>query len=300
MFGEIAGALIGGLLQSDATSDAADAQSAATAAGIAENRRQFDLTRSDFAPYRTVGTNALRRLAAFYQLPAGADMGSPTASSLRQQLIGSYTTPATPDRQEVIMPGGREADPVYRTVPGTPATVNEAGLQAAIEQALAGGGGAPAQYDDELSRPLQMDPGYQFGLDEGNKALDRKIAAAGGRVSGAAIKAAQRFGTDYATTGYSAAYQRRQDTLNRLQALAGIGQTSTGASAAAGQSAANANANLLSSMGNAQGAAALNQGSIWGNAINQAGAAWQRGQRQGYGTPGYWPSDQGMSWGYDK
>lgn len=300
MFGEIAGALIGGLLQSDSASDAVDAQSRATDAAIGENRRQFDLTRSDYAPYRTVGTNALRRLAALYGLDSGADMASPTASSLRNQLIAQYTTPATPDRQEIVMPGGREADPTYRTVPGTPARVDETGLQTAIERAMAQQGGQPVQYNDGLGDPIQMDPGYQFGLQQGQQALDRKIAAAGGRVSGAALKAAQRFGTDYATSGYSAAYQRRQDSINRLQQLAGIGQTSTAVSAAAGDAAAGRNAQLMAGLGDAQGAASLAQGNIWGNALGKAGAAWSRGQNSGYGTPGYWPTDAGMSWGYDK
>src|SRR4051812_11608734 len=55
---------------------------------------------------------------------------------------------------------------------------------------------------------IQMDPGYQFGLKQGQQAIDRQTAAAGGRISGAALKAAAQYGTDYATTGYSAAYGR--------------------------------------------------------------------------------------------
>ncbi len=120
------------------------------------------------------------------------------------------------------------------------------------------------------------DPGYQFGLQQGQQALDRKAAAGGGRVSGAALKSASEYATNYATTGYSAAYQRRQDRLNRLASLAGIGQTSTNASAAAGANSANAISGLLTSQGNAAGSAQLAQGNIWGNATNQLGAAGQR------------------------
>lgn len=123
---------------------------------------------------------------------------------------------------------------------------------------------------------VMSDPGYQFGLTQGQQALDRKAAAGGGRVSGAALKSASEYATNYATTGYSAAYQRRQDRLNRLAALANIGQTSTAGSATAGASSANAISGLVSAQGNASGAAQLAQGNIWGNTANQLGAVAQK------------------------
>lgn len=137
------------------------------------------------------------------------------------------------------------------------------------------------------------DPGYQFGLDQGQRALSRRIAASGGRVSGAALKAADQYATNYATTGYGAAYQRRQDRMNRLAALAGIGQTATAGGAAAGSNSANQISNLISSQGNASGGAQLAQGNIWGNAVNQIGAVASRnnGGYQGgggfYNVPSY-------------
>jgi hypothetical protein len=106
----------------------------------------------------------------------------------------------------------------------------------------------------------------------------------GGRVSGQALKAATQFGTQYATTGYNAAYQRRQDRLNRLAALAGIGQTATGASAASGASAANNISGLRSSMGDASAASQMARGNIWGNAFGDLGAYASRYTRN---TPGY-------------
>lgn len=121
---------------------------------------------------------------------------------------------------------------------------------------------------------VMSDPGYQFGMKEGERALNRRIAAGGGRISGAAIRAGQRYAQDYATAGYGAAYQRRQDRLNRLAALAGIGQTATGGSAMAGMNAANQISGMRTSLGDAMGASKVAQGSIWGNAINQLGAYW--------------------------
>jgi hypothetical protein len=137
------------------------------------------------------------------------------------------------------------------------------------------------QLSGDIIKPLtsaevMSEPGYQFGMQQGQQAIDRRIAASGGRVSGQAIKAAGRYGTDYATVGYGAAYQRRQDRLNRLAALAGIGQTSTGASAAAGQGSSNAISGLVSSQGDARGASQLSQGATWQNAGNQLAAMYGR------------------------
>jgi hypothetical protein len=140
---------------------------------------------------------------------------------------------------------------------------------------------ALGQYQTEIGKPItaadvMSDPGYQFGLSQGQLGLDRKTASMGGRVSGAALKAADQYATDYATTGYNSAYQRGQDRLNRLAALAGIGQTATQASSAAGQSSANAISSLLTSQGDASAANQIAQGNIWGNAGNQLAALGSR------------------------
>ena len=84
-----------------------------------------------------------------------------------------------------------------------------------------------------------MDPSYQFRLGEGMKALERNAAARGGLISGGALKAAQRYGQDYASQEFGNAY-------NRLAAMAGIGQTATGAmSNAAGNFGVNAGQNYM-------------------------------------------------------
>lgn len=223
-FGPV-GSMVGGALGSaldgsNSTEDANQAQRQGTDAAVAEQRRQYDLTRSDYAPYREAGTNALKQLQT--------DINAPVTAS-----------------------------------------------------------------------DVMSDPGYQFGLTQGQTALDRKIAAMGGRVSGAALKASTRYGTDYASSGYNAAYQRRQDRLNRLSAIAGIGQTGTAGSAAAGTNATNAISGLLSSQGDANAAAKLSQGNIWGNAGNQIAALYGRYGGSGGGGSGYsWsPSSSGLSAG---
>jgi hypothetical protein len=149
----------------------------------------------------------------------------------------------------------------------------------------AAGETALGQFAKENDTPLdqskiQMDPGYQFGLTQGQQAIDRKTAAAGGRISGAALKEAAQYGTDYATTGYSTAYNRqnsaRNDRLERLRALAGLGATSTSAAAAAGAASTSAGNALTIAAGNNQGAGTVAQGNIWGNTANQLTALYGR------------------------
>jgi hypothetical protein len=78
---------------------------------------------------------------------------------------------------------------------------------------------------------FQQDPGYNFRLSEGLKALDRQAAARGGLISGAALKAAQNYGQQSASQEYNNAFNRyqtnRSNQLNPLQSLMNAGQTST-------------------------------------------------------------------------
>ena len=57
---------------------------------------------------------------------------------------------------------------------------------------------------------FQTDPGYNFRLSEGLKAIDRQAAARGGLISGAGLKAAGRFGGDLASQEYGNAFNRFQ------------------------------------------------------------------------------------------
>lgn len=109
----------------------------------------------------------------------------------------------------------------------------QAGIRA-LPQLEAQTNAMPAAFTGQVN--MMADPGYQFRLGEGLKSLDRQAAARGGLISGGALKAAQRFGQDYASNEYQNAYNRaltqynanvaREATgYNRLASLAGIGQT---------------------------------------------------------------------------
>jgi len=77
---------------------------------------------------------------------------------------------------------------------------------------------------------FEASPGYQFRLEEGQKAMERSAAAGGKLLSGGSLKAAQRYGQDYATNDYDNFLRRYYNRLTPYQSLAGVGQTAVGQS----------------------------------------------------------------------
>jgi hypothetical protein len=124
----------------------------------------------------------------------------------------------------------------------------------------------------------QADPGYAFRLKEGLKALDAQAAQRGGLISGAALKAAGRYGQDYASNEYANAFNRyqtnRSNQLQPLQALMGTGQTATNATSnAAGTYGAAAGSNALAA-GNAQASGIVGGANAWNSALSGVGKAF--------------------------
>lgn len=125
-------------------------------------------------------------------------------------------------------------------------------------------------YQQFGMQQFQQDPGYQFRLSEGLKALDRQAAARGGLISGAALKAAGRYGQDLASQEYQNAFNRyqaeRAARLQPLQSLAGVGQSTAQQLGQAGQQMASNVGEALTS-----GAAARASGYVGGaNALTGA------------------------------
>lgn len=77
----IGSAVVGGVAQGVAGSKAAKAQKKAADQQVEEQRRQYDQTRADYAPWRQTGGSALARLASEYGLSTGATPGNAPVSS---------------------------------------------------------------------------------------------------------------------------------------------------------------------------------------------------------------------------
>jgi len=120
-----------------------------------------------------------------------------------------------------------------------------------------------AGYQNLLKNPssVAQDPGYQFGFDQGTKAIGTQAAARGNYYSGKTLKDLTRFGQDYGQSKFD-------QSLNRHGNLAGLGQVGSGQIGQAGmQYGQQAGQNLIGA-GNARGAAAITGANSWQNALN--------------------------------
>lgn len=126
------------------------------------------------------------------------------------------------------------------------------------------------------------DPGYQFRLNEGLKAVNANASARGRLNSGATMKELMRYGQGFASNEYNNAYNRE---FNRLSGLANMGYGATGQAVQAGSNYGNQVAGVQTGLANANAAARMNQsnnqqqtmGSLMGLGGQVLGGAFQGG-----------------------
>jgi hypothetical protein len=216
--------------QEEAARQANDTSSAASQAALEENRRQYDLNRSDIMPTIERGNLAGNRLQELMGL--GTNTGANGYGSLTNRFTGA---------------------------------------------------------------DLATDPGYQFGLQQGQRGLDNSASAHGGYYSGAQLKAASRYNNDYAGTKFNDAYNRyntdQSNLFNRYSGIAGSGQQAVTQIGQQGANMANINGqiginnantvgNNLMDAANARSSSYLAQNNSLQNALNQGLSAWKRTQNK--------------------
>lgn len=108
----LGGAAISGIAGASASRSAARAQQQASDAATAEQRRQYDISREDLAPYRQVGTGALNQLAAQFGVPgysapqaAPQYTFDPTTGQFSVQGGGQAAAPAAQANGFMASPG---------------------------------------------------------------------------------------------------------------------------------------------------------------------------------------------------
>lgn len=271
----------------------------ATAKSLALQEKIYDQTRSDVQPWYQAGSGAIGKLSDLLGISGGSVMDRQQVyNQLLPQYTSQQTTSAgTPqlvDRYGRIvnesnlgtMYQGSGADKDLALVnlerlkrgdyagikqdnmsilnqPTTGQNVDYAALNKAVEERLAGQG-LPSGYGSLLERfdmsKFQEDPGYQFSLEQGQKALERQMAAQGDTYSPRAAKALAEYNQGMAAQQYQTAYDRynndQNSIYNRLMGVSGSGQQATSTMAGAGQNYANQGTNLYTSLANAQTAAA--------------------------------------------
>jgi hypothetical protein len=148
-------------------------------------------------------------------------------------------------------------------------------MQTLDQQVAAGTYNMPTQ---DFQYNFQEDPGYQFRLQQGTNAVQNSAAAKGSGLSGATLKALQRYGQGFASneynTGYNRAYQNFSDAYNRQATeqnarygrQAGMANIGVNASNMLSNLATNAGSQVADIMGQGANARAAGQMGV-GNAI---------------------------------
>lgn len=202
------GAVGGGLIAANASSNAADTQAAASDRAAQISDDQFKLTRAD-------------QLKQYDQS--------------RQDLLDANAQNRTDILAQLAQTRSDQAP--YR----------EAGTKSLAE--LMAGSAPGGDFTKNYERTgFEVDPGYQFRVQQGEQGIERAAAAGGGRYSGATLKALARFNSGIASQEYGN-YDARQNVRenqfninrdfrrNNLATLAGVGQTATRDVNAAGSNA---------------------------------------------------------------
>lgn len=266
----VGGSLVAGGLGYLGSQEAADAQSDASAAAVAEQRRQFDTILGLTSPQRQVGNAALNVLAqAFIPGFQGITPGTTTAVNpgYGSQPVGQSVNPVLNPLPSGFAGGntygsqGTQFDQVndlYGTlafqqdggrIPGSETfadnTANPYGDQQYIQVPVEGGSNYVPQNaltSASLSEQFRNLPGSQFMVDEAVNAIGNSFAARGGANSGNALRAiADRTSNMAANT-----------IFNGLGQLAGIGNIGTDTAANAAVNQGNNVSNLLVGQGNAR------------------------------------------------
>jgi hypothetical protein len=254
------------LIGAGSASDAADAQTASAQADLAYQKETRDLIRSDMEPYRGSGANAL---AAYnYELGLGPrpTFGANPLSVERFTEQGApidngyYEGGSSREGYWVSQPGFEE---INRFRVGGQIFDDEAAAQAYATANSTGG----TEYGG-----FTKTPGYDFRMQEGQRGLEASQAARGGLNSGAAMKALQQYGQDYASSEYG-------NYLARLQGQQGVGLSASAMNATAAQNAASGVSNALAGIGNAQAAGSIGVGNAIQGGIGNVLGAWNY-QRQ--------------------
>lgn len=132
-----------------------------------------------------------------------------------------------------------------------------------------------APYQPFGMAQFQADPGYQFRMSEGMKALERSAAARGLLQSGGTLKGTMQYGQNLASAEYENAFSRylteREARLDPYRYLTGVGQAAAAGQAANVGSTGAALADIAAQRGNVQAAQYMGAANALGSALGSVG-----------------------------
>lgn len=237
------GSIAGGMLGSGASKSAAKAQEKAAQAQIAETKREFDVNQANMAPYLGVGNQGLSLLSLLMGT-GQQNVLNPSQLKSAQTLLqniqrsnDAYNSGDMTTWANLKNSNAQGLQNILGYIPQTGAQQAQV-LSALINQSqmvnanpkLAGlalqnynvpapkftpfGTPAPTFTPYQAYKPMtadqmeQLDPGYQFRINQGLQAVNNSAAARGGLLSGATLKELNNYAQGQASSEFQNAFNR--------------------------------------------------------------------------------------------
>lgn len=293
----VGGAIIGGVAQNRAAGRAADAQGRASGDAIAaqqeSERRALEMQRP-FYEGGYAATAAMMDMAGLDRSNLGAEARASAARD-RGLLVGDTLLPEGTTTKSVgkgwyeVWNGGQRIG-TLRPGGENGLFINDTGFD--VEGALRANAEneadapSPADLSSYNKYDWKTDPGYEFRLGEGMRALERSAAARGILSSGGTIRSATRYAQDYASNEY-------QRVFDRIATIAGRGQSAASQASNVVVNTGQNVGNALINAGEARASGYVAQGNAWANVGNQIGMAagyYNSNRIPGYDGSGAWGS----------
>jgi len=308
----ITGAMTGisALSSMDSGGQAANTQSASADQAIALQNKMYEQNRKDLAPWRNVGSAAEQRLGVLLGLEPSSE--DDYALGDKDPYTAAFREAETAAKNSLNQGGADSATP-YKTIAQMLGFANAfqqdfGSTQAWLQQnfgttnmdsllkayankktGLTKPGAIPGAAEKAKSDPeygsllkdftisdFQKDPGYDFRMGEGTKALERSASARGGVLSGRALKETERYGQDYASNEYGKAFDRfdnnRKTKYNMLSGVAGGGQTAVNTGVNNATNTANNISDLYTQQGNVNAAGQVADDNSWSTGLDMIGS----------------------------
>ena len=271
------GALLGGIVASKGSKDAASTQANAanTAAQVSQN--EFNTITAQEQPFMNAGYGAQSQLNYLMGIPQTG--GSSPAPSQPWTATGSTGTAGSTTPNGITkfgawgnVPGGVSYQPPSQM--GGPGTkqIPEAGMQGGGQPTSSAAGGYGSLITPFTADNFrQLSPAYQFQQQQGMQGVLNGDASGVGALSGAAMKDLVNYNQGLADTSFNTAfnqYQTQQGNIySRLSDIANRGQNAAANTGQQGTSLAGQVAQSVTNAGSATAAGQVGSANAWSSAI---------------------------------
>lgn len=265
----VGGSVLSGAMGARSASKAAKAQAKGVNSGIAEQRRQFDVTQQSMQPFTQTGKDALNQQRILLGL-GGLDPSAQQRNDFQSQISSIQNR----ERPRGIM--GMMSDSSLSRVLGDQPRTEQ--LQEQIQNLPQGTQLSAEEQQQAAFDKLANSPGQQFLRDRAQKNLLRNSSAIGGLGGGNVRSALVQQGVGFAQ-------QDIDNQFGRLGQLAGQGLAATTNVGQFGQDMANNVSQGMTNIGNARASGITNKSNAIQNAFGGIlGGAAQGGFFGGGGT----------------